>query len=276
MPSSMPAVRLNLQKGGTGAHTVRRIAFGLLLAGVTVGIAHGASRRDAEAALSTGDRQYDAQDYSAALTAYREVLKLGYVSPELLLNLGNAAYRIGEPGWAAYYYEQALRRSPSDPDIRSNLVQARREALGDEPVPRGMPLLDRALAIQNRLTLRGAVTAAVILLWLAAGLVVLAWLRAPVRWTRSLRWGALVSALIAVTLLSLKAAQGSLAPEALVVRPATAHAEPSSEATVEFRLPAASPVGLGRRAPGWQEVIVSSSLRGWVRDEDVAPFSSPK
>ncbi len=277
MPSRRSAVGLAaLQGARRGAHTAPWIVIGILLAGLTAGSAHGASKRDAEAALSAGDRLYDAQDYSAALTSYREVLKLGYISPALLLNLGNAAYRIGEPGWAAYYYEQALRRSPSDPDIRSNLAQARRVALGDEPVPRGAPLLDRVLAMQNRLTLRGAVTMALLLSWLAVGLVVMAWLRAPVRWTRRLGWGALVSALIAVTLLSCKVAQGSLAAEALIVRPATAHAEPSSEATVEFRLPAASPVDLGRQVSGWQEVIVSSSLRGWVREEDVAPFSSPQ
>lgn len=248
----------------------------LLCVGLIARSAEAGSRREAERAFVEGNRLYDAQEYAAALNAYREVLGQGYASTELFLNLGNAAYRIGEPGWAAYYYEQALRRSPSDPDIRSNLAQARREALGEESALQGSPLLDRAVAIQNRITTRGATTTAVVLLWAAVGLIVFAWLRAPLRWVRALRWASLVAALAAATLLSVKAAQSSLASEALVVRPSTAHAEPSKDATVEFRLPAASPVGLGRRAPGWQEVIVSSSLRGWVSEEDVASFRAPR
>ncbi len=254
----------------------RLAVFALLGLGTAAGLAVGGSRSEAGRSFAEGNDRYEAQEYAAALSAYREVLAHGYASPELFLNLGNSAYRIGEPGWAAYYYEQALRRAPSDPDIRSNLEQARREALGEEPALRGTPVLDRAVALQSRLTVSGTITTAVALLWLAVALIASAWLWAPARRARPLRWGALAAALLAFALLSLKAAQGSLAAEALIVRPSTAHAEPSAEATVEFRLPAASPVGLGRSAPGWREVIVSSSLRGWVREEDVACFSAPR
>jgi hypothetical protein len=271
-----------LMKGAAGrlrraAHNACRLAslaaFGLALA---AHLAAGGSRSEATRAFAEGNARYEAQEFAAALSAYRAVLAAGYGSAELFLNLGNSAYRIGEPGWAAYYYEQALRRAPSDPDIRSNLALARREALGEEPALQGSPVLDRAVALQSRLTVRGTVTTAVALLWLAAGLIVWTWLWTPSRRTRLLRWGALATALLALALLSLKAAQGSLAAEALIVRPSTAHAEPSAEATVEFRLPAASPVGLGRSAPGWREVIVSSSLRGWVREEDVVSFAAPR
>jgi hypothetical protein len=248
----------------------------LLLGGPLVEPSRAGGRVEAEAAFREGNRLYDTQEYAAALNAYREVLKKGYASPELFLNLGNAAYRIGEPGWAAYYYEQAIRRAPADPDIRSNLEQARREALGEEPDGRESRFLERVVALQNRLTLRGAVVGAVILLWAAAGLVVFSWLGFPSRWTRIARWSALTAALVAACLLFTKAAQSSLSAEALIVRPCTAHAEPSPEATVEFRLPGASPVHFGRDAPGWREVIVSSSLRGWVRDEDVASFAAPR
>lgn len=255
-----------------------RIAALLLLMGWVGGAetAIAGARADAARAFAEGTARYEAEEYAAALSAYRQVLADGYASPELFLNLGNSAYRIGEPGWAAYYYEQALRRAPSDPDIKSNLALARREALGEEAIVRGTPILDSAVALQGKLTLRSAVTTAVVFFWLAVVALVLAWLWAPARWLRPLRWGALALALLAVTLLSLKAAQGSLAAEALIVKPSTAHAEPSADATVEFRLPAASPVGLGRRAPGWREVIVSSSLRGWVREEDLASFAAPR
>lgn len=258
---------------GRGGVAVVMATLGIAILAGSVG---AGSRSEAKRAFAEGNQQYETQDYAAALSSYRLALAEGFASPELFLNLGNSAYRIGEPGWAAYYYEQALRMAPSDPDIRSNLAQARRETLGDEPTLRGAPILDRAVSLQSKLTMRRAIATAVLLLWLAVGLIVTAWLWVPSRTARALRLGSLVLALSGIALLSLKAAQISLAAEALVVRQATAHAEPSADATVEFRLPAASPVGLGRSAPGWREVIVSSSLRGWVRQEDVVAFSAPR
>lgn len=254
-----------------------RIAALLLVAlGLSGGRVCASSRQGAEDAFREGNRFYEAQEYSSALAAFREALRQGYVSPELFLNLGNASYRIGEPGWAAYYYEQAIRRSPTDPDIRSNLAQARREAMGEEPSARGSRLLDRAVSLQNRLTLREAVHVAAVLYWIAAALVIWTWVKPASRYMRLSRWSAFAAVLAAGFLLSMKAAQSSLSAEALIVRPCTAHAEPSVDATVEFRLPGASPVHLGRGAPGWREVVVSSSLRGWVRDDDVASFAEPR
>ena len=92
----------------------------------------------------------------------------------------------------------------------------------------------------------------------------------------SLRWIALGCVLAAVVIGSVKAAEESLAYDAVTVAPASARAEPSDDSTVEFRLPPGSPVNLGRRTPEWREVIVSSSLRGWVPDAAVAALADPR
>jgi tetratricopeptide (TPR) repeat protein len=241
-----------------------------------VSIAAGTGSREvADTAFAEGIAHYEAKEYAQALAAWRGVLREGYVSPELLVNLGDAAYKMGELGWAIYYFEQARRRAPADPDIASNLALARREALGTETSTDRSAALDFVASVQNRWTLAGAVRAAAALVWIAVGAVLLSWLWASPRLASVLRWGALGLVVVAALLVGTKAFQRSLEPEALAIRPVSARSEPSKEATVEFRLPAGSPVGLAREAPGWHEIVVSTSLRGWVEDTELARFAAP-
>jgi len=235
-----------------------------------------ASRGEADRLFREAAKQYEEQRFAQSLETYRGVLAAGYASPELLLNLGNASYRAGEPGWAVYYYELARRRSPSDPDIASNIRLAQRAALGAEPVMEGSALLDLLGRAQNRLTARQTVWVGAGLLWIAMTLLAVSWHWTPVGRRRLLPAAALIAASLGALLLATKIAQVSFAPDALVVEAASARAEPSDDATVEFRLPAGSPVQLARRAPGWQEVVLSKSLRGWVRYEEVADFARPR
>ena len=256
----------------------RRALLLLLLAALVMGssAARAGPLEEADSAFAAGLAHYEAKEYQQALDSWRGVLREGYASAALFVNLGDAAYRLGELGWAIYYFELARRRAPADPDIASNLALARREALGTERPAERSALLDFVASFQNRWTLAGAVRAATLLAWIAAGAILLSWLRASPRLASALRWGALGLAVIAALLVGTKAFQRSLEPEALVIRPVSARSEPSREATVEFRLPAGSPVGLAREAPGWREIVVSTSLRGWVEDSELARFSAPQ
>jgi tetratricopeptide (TPR) repeat protein len=223
-----------------------------------------------------GNGLYGEGRYMEALAAYREILVSGYASTELYLNLGNAAYKAGDPGWAIYYYTLAQRSAPRDPDIRSNLNLVRREALGDEPAMKRSTLLDAAARLRDTISSATAARTSSVLLWIACGALVLSWTSRLRGRAGQLRWIVLWCLVAATTIASVKWAEEALFLDAVTVQPAAAHAEPSEGATVEFRLPPGSPVNLGRRTPGWREVIVSSSLRGWVPDANVAALASPR
>lgn len=261
---------------------MRRACTGGLAALVLLAaIASAGSRSTAESAFREGVRLYEEGRFTEALGRWRAAREEGYASADLYLNLGNACYRSGEAGWAVYYYEMARRRAPGDPDIAANLALAQREALGGEVQSPSAPWLLAFAGLLDRVSLGGAMRFALAALWIGAALVAVTWVPAlsgsrprralgALSLSRLLRGTALALALAAGVALGLKAAQQSLAPDAIAVRALTARTEPTEDAAVEFRLPEGSPVGLGRAAPGWREVIVSHSLRGWVPEGSVA------
>jgi hypothetical protein len=258
-----------------GMPAMRRFLAALILVLCVAGVARAGARSTATEAFTGGNRAYQAGNYAESLRLYREALAAGYASPDLFLNLGNASYRLGELGWSVYYFEQARRRAPRDPDIRSNLNLARSEALGGEQVPSSSALLDALVAIEDRIGLATAVWVSMVMLWIADALLLYGWRAGVGSRSRRLRWFALGLAVVAVVLVSVKAGQASLAPRAMIVHASAAHTEPTEDSTVEFRLPAGSPVSLGRERAGWSEVVVSASLRGWVPSDAVASFETP-
>ena len=82
------------------------------------------------------DSAYSADDFSRAAELYRQVIETEGTSPQLLYNLGNCYYRLGQPGKAILNYERALRMDPTYSDARTNLdfVNSR---IVDRPGERG-------------------------------------------------------------------------------------------------------------------------------------------
>lgn len=65
---------------------------------------------------------YSQDNYPQAVEAFKAIEALGYVSPELYYNIGNAYYKMS--GYIAYsilYYEKALKLDPTYEDAKANL-----------------------------------------------------------------------------------------------------------------------------------------------------------
>jgi len=82
--------------------------------------------QQADTLFQAANTLYDQSRYAEALDAYQKILRAGYESPELYLNMGNAAYQLNRKGPAVYYYEKALRLDPHFEAARSNLELVRR------------------------------------------------------------------------------------------------------------------------------------------------------
>lgn len=64
---------------------------------------------------------YQDGEYEMALNGYREIIDTGFESSDLYYNMGNAAYRSNNIGYAVLYYEKALKLNPSHKDAFHNL-----------------------------------------------------------------------------------------------------------------------------------------------------------
>ena len=79
------------------------------------------SAQTPEEMMNSGNGFYQQNNFSRAQITYKELIDKGYVSSVLYYNLGNAHYRLGDLGYAIYYYEKALKLAPGDEDILQNI-----------------------------------------------------------------------------------------------------------------------------------------------------------
>jgi hypothetical protein len=213
---------------------------------------------------------YRAGDFSGAAGAYEALVRDGFASPSLHLNLGNARTRLGQRGRAIASWERALRLDPGDDDARANLRAARR----DDP--------DRALAGEPALLARivertsDGVAAALFLLpwWVLWGALALRH-RLGGRARRALSALALLSALGVLaggTLVGGRARDRRL-PLAVLVAPSTPVREgPSPALRPAFELHEGTRVRIVRQAGAFVLVRLDGGLEGWLNVADVEPL----
>ncbi len=90
----------------------------------------------AQSLFQQADSAYTAEDYPAAAALYNQIAESDGTSPELLYNLGNCYYRMGNNGKAILMYERALRLDPSLTEARENLAFINSRLI-DRPGERG-------------------------------------------------------------------------------------------------------------------------------------------
>ena len=78
-----------------------------------------------DARFEQANGAYKIGAYDSAKTIYNEILSSGLTSPDLLYNLGNTHYKLGNISSAILYYERAHELSPWDVDIQYNLATAK-------------------------------------------------------------------------------------------------------------------------------------------------------
>lgn len=71
------------------------------------------------------------EKFQEAIAIFQDLEKQNNTSPELLFNLGNAFYRTNDNVNAVYYYEKALKLTPNDKSIETNLGYARKNLIDD-------------------------------------------------------------------------------------------------------------------------------------------------
>lgn len=96
----------------------------------------GSSLRADSSLPQQADSAYTTDNFKEAAEIYQHIINEEGSSAELLYNLGNCHYRMGEIGKAILAYERALRIDPTFEDAKINLEFVN-EKIADRPGERG-------------------------------------------------------------------------------------------------------------------------------------------
>lgn len=227
------------------------------LAAVTAGQVMPAAKLQ-QTFLEAG-RAYDEGRLHDAIGLYEKLLTDGYVSKELLFNLGNAYFREGKVGLAVLHYRQAWHLAPRDPDILANFGFAQQSA---GAAPPSMPAASKALL---RFSQEEWIIGALVFYWLGA-LALCLLILFPPRRPLFLRAVAVLGILLVTSLAGL-VHWISLCrnPELVVVGPGQeARFAPLEGSTAHFALPEGSIVRETESSGPWAKVL-SGKQSGWIQ-----------
>jgi tetratricopeptide (TPR) repeat protein len=111
---------------------MRLIAIFLYLLFVSLAVSAG----EEEVLIVKANRAYSAGAYTNATDTYKKVVALGWESPELYYNMGNAFFKLNDFANAILWYERAKRLDPGNEDIDFNLKVANNKIADKiEPLP---------------------------------------------------------------------------------------------------------------------------------------------
>ena len=224
-----------------------------------------------EADFKKANALYDEGNFAQAATLYRSLASEG--NPDVFYNLGNAHYRLGEPGLAALNYERTLLLNPNHREAQANLrlVRLKNAAIAPEPGQIAQWIesfrLDTVLLITT--------TSAWVLIFSALFLALNLQRKRP-----SPGWAAL-AAFSAVVLTcgifhSAALLRGTYdAANAIITYgpgPAIARTEPTESAATAAALPPGSKVKLLSQRGSWAYMQLPNNERAWLLTETLSPI----
>lgn len=207
------------------------------------------------------EEAYKNQDYQEAQELYCSILASGYVSAELLFNLGNCAVKLHDMARAIVLYRCAWYYAPSDADIRANLAYAISVTGAEEPADAN-PLIGTA----RKLSVCQWAFAATISVWTLSAVGII-YLLSPVRLRYLRRLLQILFVLFAITLVGLGSwAPLLIHPEAVTTGTTTpVYYAPIAGSTLHFYLPPGSIVTILQEADGWAKISAGPAREGWIQ-----------
>jgi tetratricopeptide (TPR) repeat protein len=211
---------------------------------------------------------YQENKIAEARDLYESIVSNGYVSGDLYYNLGNAYYRLGDPGRAILNYERALRYLPADDDLRNNLQVANLRVIDRiEPTPR-IFLWDYWDGLKGAFATRTVTWSAYALFTLLCATIIVLMLGG----SYALRKGALVACIVSMlfflfslTLLAAKISDDNRRDEAIVVvNLTTVKNSPDSKSSDAFVLHAGVKVRVIDSVNEWIKIRLADGKVGWM------------
>ena len=219
-----------------------------------------------------GNRLYRDNDFSGAITVYQGILSAGYESGELYYNLGNAYFKNGNLGLAILHFEKALKLTPRDEDLRSNLEMARLRVADQVEAPRlaVWEVVDEARDYFRMETL-AVVSLVMFLLFLTlAGIY---YFLPKSRWKRLAFWAAAPIFILFIFLFSIFNwriwKDKNFREGVILVEKTDVLSAPDESGQILFALHEGVKARMGQVLPPYVEIILPDGKKGWILGETI-------
>ncbi|MFZ5941937.1 MAG: tetratricopeptide repeat protein [Bacteroidota bacterium] len=245
----------------------------LLLFGLLTTVSGLLARSDS--AFVRAVESYDRGNFEESLELFRKIADNGETSAVLYYNMGNAAYRSNQLGYAVLYYEKALKEDPGMENAAVNLEFVSRYL---EDHLESVPELFVRTWVKSLVRMFNAGTWAVIsavlfVLTLLALTLYIFSRRLTLRKTGF--FGALsVFVLFVLALLAgIRQHRRDLKPEeAVIISPSViVRSTPNNSGNELFILHEGTTVSLQDELSGWQNIRISDGRVGWIEITDAEP-----
>lgn len=218
-----------------------------------------------DALFAQAVQKYQSGDYSAAVVLNERILKeVGVESAAVYFNLGNSYFKAGALGRAIINYCRAERASPRDGDIRANLAFAR-QAVDQADSGKPVTSVNRWFGVFSSLS-SGEFKWLALCALMLTGMVCLWCLYAGLPSKRVILWTGLATAIAGYILIAFSVHYFDLLGRAVILTRTEARFEPSTQATVYFKLPEGAEIKILRSKDGWIKVQRNDGRSGWVPD----------
>lgn len=215
---------------------------------------------------------YENGQFEAALDSWQGIIDTGFESIDLYYNMGNAAFRSNSIGYAAMYYEKALKLDPSHGDAAHNLeFLSRYKSDAFEEVP------EFFLRTWISTTVHALPERTWSIMALAGFLFTLGFLLLYI-FTRGLTlkktgfFAALAGLIFTIFTLSSAVAshRAIIHPESgIILSPSIiVKSTPSETGTELFILHEGTKVKVKEEVSGWHNIRILDGREGWIRTED--------
>ncbi len=223
--------------------------------------------------ISAG-KAYTEGGFEEAMETYNGLVELGVESPDLYYNMGNAAFRSNELGFAVLYYEKALKLDPSHEEALRNLAYVSRYKVDQlESVPE-LFIRGWIRHLYQLFSLHAWSYIALVMFGLVLS-GILAYVFSSFMVVKKTGFFVGLTAFI-LFVLSLTAASNRhselLAPDrAVIIHPSVVvKSTPSLSGTDLFVLHEGTKVKTNDRVNGWLEISISDGRVGWIPVESLA------
>ncbi len=228
---------------------------------------------DEAAALETRNQVAARAGFSEAASIYRRIADSGVSNGELMLNLGNALVKSGEPSRAVVAYLDAERMLPGDARVRDALASARAATSSRLGQVTGAGPLDRLASTWSTLPLPARAWIGLVgwlLLWsVAAAGIVTGW-RRGFPWRSAIATAAVACALPAATV-GVDVLRASLDRPGVVIADAVVLRKGNGDGfapAVEESLLSGAEFTMLEERPGWLRIRLADGQSGWIRQGD--------